>query len=130
MIRKDNSDIQTALKVSSICLYNQIFKKKRYGNYKYFVKKIPQYEWNVQTVGRINKLKIEVRSSEKPHNLPHFHVTAPGKVDAVYTIEPLAYYEGQVDGKSNKAILQWAEINRDILVEMWNDFHGYRIKVG
>lgn len=128
MLRKDDLVIQTVLKVSSIRLYTQIYKKKRFS-YKYFIKKIPQCEWNKQTVGMINKLKIEVRSSEKPHNLPHFHVTAPGKVDAVYTIEPLAYYEGHVDGKSNKAILQWAQINRDILVKMWNDFHGYRIKV-
>ena len=29
----------------------------------------------------------------------------------------------------NKAIIEWAEANRDKLVNMWNDYHGYRIKV-
>ncbi len=123
------NDLQNELTTTTILLYTSIFGKKPWRNYKFSCKRIPSAEWNIQTAGRINSLKIEVRSSEKPHNLPHFHVTAPGKIDAVYTINPIAFYEGEIDGKSNKKILEWAEQNRDILVEMWNDYHGYRIKV-
>ena len=117
------------LAISSLALFNELYGKKKYGKYKFVVKKIPTTECNLQTVGRINALKIEVRNSEKPHNLPHFHVTAPGKADAVYTISPVAFYKGEISGKDNKAVIEWAEKNREVLVEMWNDYHGYRIKV-
>lgn len=127
MVKKN--DLQNELSTTTKLLYISIFGKKRWSGYKFSCKRIPSAEWNIQTAGRINSLKIEVRSSEKPHNLPHFHVTAPGKIDAVYTIDPIAFYEGEIDGKSNEKILEWAEQNRDTLVEMWNDYHGYRIKV-
>lgn len=120
-----NSD----LTISSLALFDKIYGKKKFGRYKFMVKEIPTSEWNIQTVGRIRALKIEVRNSEKPHNLPHFHVTAPGKADAVYTISPVAFYMGEISGKDNKAVIEWAEKNRDMLVEMWNSYHGYRIKV-
>lgn len=120
-----NSD----LTISSLVLFNELYGKKKYGKYKFIVKQIPTSEWNLQTAGRIKSLKIEVRNSEKPHNLPHFHVTAPGKADAVYTISPVAFYKGEISGKDNKAVIEWAEKNREVLVEMWNDYHGYRIKV-
>lgn len=117
------------LQLSTLQLYNSLFGRKKFGSCKFTVRRIPPVEWNIQTAGRINAIKIEVRSSEKPHNLPHFHVTASDKIDAVYTISPLAFYEGKIDSKSNKMILEWAEQNRTTLVEMWNDYHGYRIKV-
>ena len=127
--KKIHNENEKVLASSTVSLYNELFGKKKYSSYRFLVKRIPKAEWNVQTVGRINSIKIEVRSSEKPHNLPHFHVTAPGKIDAVYTISPLAFYEGEISGKDNKAVLKWAEKNREILVDMWNDFHGYRIKI-
>ena len=128
MPMKDNTKSST-LSLTTKALFVALFGKKKLGSYHYSCRRIPSAEWNIQTAGRINSLKIEVRSSEKPHNLPHFHVTAPGKIDAVYTIDPVALYEGEIDGKSNKKILEWAELNRSKLVEMWNDYHGYRIKV-
>lgn len=124
-----NETANSTLSLTTKALFVSIFGKKKYGGYKYSCKRIPGAEWIIQTAGRINSLKIEVRSSEKPHNLPHFHVIAPGKIDAVYTIDPVAFYEGEIDGKSNKKILEWAVLNRSKLVEMWNDYHGYRIKV-
>ena len=119
----------TVLEISTISLYNELFGAKHITSYKFSVKQLQSYEHTVQTAGRINSIKIEVRSSEKPHNLPHFHVTAPGKIDAVYTIDPIALQEGDVKSADNKAIMEWAEANRDKLVNMWNDYHGYRIKV-
>lgn len=110
-------------------LYMELFGKKRWGGYRFSIKKISFGERTLQTVDRVNSLKIEIRSSEKPHNLPHFHVTAPGKADAVYTFSPrVQFLEGNVGSKENKAILKWAEQNREKLVDMWNDYHGYRIK--
>lgn len=126
---KNSNKSDSVLCLSTIALFNEIIEKKKYGRYKFSVKKLRGFETTIQTVDRINSLKIEVRSSEKPHNLPHFHVTAPGKIDAVYTINPVAFYKGEIDSKSNKVILKWAEENRKTLVSMWNDFHGYRIKV-
>ncbi len=69
----------TVLEISTIYLYNELFGAKHITSYKFSVKHLQSYEHTVQTAGRINSIKIEVRSSEKPHNLPHFHVTAPGK---------------------------------------------------
>lgn len=117
------------LSLTTLIMYQELFGNKKYGKCKFHVEKIKYSEHYVQTVGKINSMKIEVRSSEKPHNLPHFHVTAPGRIDAVYTISPLGFYKGDVSSKDNKTILKWAEENKDILVNMWNDFHGYRIKV-
>lgn len=123
------TNIDTSLKVSTIVLYMKLFGKKKWGGYRFSIKKISSGERTLQTVDRINSLKIEIRSSEKPHNLPHFHVTAPGKVNAVYTFSPMVrFLEGNVGSKENKAILKWAEQNREKLVAMWNDYHGYRIK--
>ena len=117
------------LKYSSALLFNEVYGRKRFGRYRLEIKKIRKLERESKKVGEINAIKIEVRNTEKPHNLPHFHVTAPGKIDAVYTIDPVAFFKGKIDGKNNKAVLKWAEENRDKLVYMWNDLHGYRIRV-
>ena len=127
-MKRENS-IVNKLKASSLSLFNEIYGYKKYRRYKITIKRIQKSEWDLQTVGRIKALKIEVRSSEKPHNLPHFHVTSPGKIDAFYTISPVAFYKGKISGNDNKAVIELAEANRDMLVNMWNDFHGYRIKV-
>ena len=127
--RKPKNEKEKVLCDSSVILYNKIFGSKRFSGYRVNLKRIPKSEWNLNTVGKINAIKIEVRSSEKHHNVPHFHVTAPGKIDAVYTISPIALYEGEISGKDDKAVREWAEQNIELLVDMWNDFHGYRIKV-
>lgn len=119
----------STLQITTVGMYKKVVGVKRAGKYKFSVDKIRSSALSRQTVDRINSLKIEVRSSETSHNLPHFHVTSPGKVDAVYTINPIQFYKGNVDSKSNKVILKWAETNQETLITMWNDFHGYRIKV-
>lgn len=103
------------LEISTRVLCVELFGRGRVRNYKVKVEHIGTFEHTVQTVGRINSIKIEVRSSEKPHNLPHFHVTAPGRIDAVYTISPVSLYEGKISSKDSKLILEWAENNRDAL---------------
>lgn len=117
------------LKISTITLYQELFGRRRVSDYKYSVRRIRALESTLDTVGRIDSIKIEVRSKESPHNLAHFHVSAPGKIDAIYTIDPLEFFKGEIDSKSNKAVLKWAEKNKDTLITMWNDFNGYRIKV-
>ena len=125
---KKNTEIRS-FKHSIATLYIDLFGKKKCGKYQISIDRINSTEVTIQTVTRINSLKIEIRSSEKPHNMPHFHVTAPGRVDAVYTISPtVELYKGNINSKDNKLILKWAKENREILVEMWNDYHGYRIK--
>lgn len=129
-MRKEASEKTIKLKLSTIELYCKIFGEKKVFGYKYSVEKIKAYNIERNTVGRIKSLKIEVRSSERPHNLAHFHVTSPGRgIDAVYTLDPIEYFKGEIDSKSNKMVLKWAEENKDVLINMWNDFHGYRIKV-
>lgn len=126
---KKNTEEDMILKISSIELYNELVGRKR-TRYKFSIKRIRASEWELNTVGYVNNMKIEVRSSEKGHNLPHFHVTVKSKeIDAVYTIDPIELYEGEVTSKVDKAIVKWAETNRDKLVDMWNEYHGYRIKV-
>jgi hypothetical protein len=127
MKRKINSN--NILKTATIILYSELtgVRKKKY---RYSLSPLRKFEWDLVTVYKLDNMKIEVRQSEDGHNMPHFHVTLKSKkIDAVYTISPIKLYQGKIDAKSDKAVRRWAENNRDLLVDMWNKFHGYRIKV-
>lgn len=117
------------LKESTINLYKELTGKKKH-RCKYSIKRIHKYNWDLVTVDKVDNMKIEVREAENGHKIPHFHVTLKSKqIDAVYKIDPIEFYIGEIDSKSNKSIKKWAEINRDVLVDMWNEFHGHRIRV-
>ena len=119
-----NDKANTKLEASTKALYISVYGRKKLGTYKFIKKTIPNYEHNVLVAGRIRSIKIEVRNTEKPHNLAHFHVIAPEKINAVYTIDPIAYYEGEIDSKSSKAVLAWAEINRGKKYQNYRNTYG------
>lgn len=84
----------------------------------------------VQNVGRINNnIKLEVRSNEGHHNVAHFHVTVKGRGQGSYRIDNLEPLQTNLDSKTEKTVLEWAESNRQLLVDVWNKYHGHRIIV-
>ncbi len=89
---------------------------------------IPSVE--VRTLTNLNGYRIEIRSSrEEKHNLAHFHVMKNKSGKASIRIDNLEVVESSLDNKTLKRVLDWAEENRNLLVSVWNEFHGYRILV-
>lgn len=99
---------------------------------KYRVKVLPLNipELTSQTVGKLNNnIKFEVRSKEGHHNVAHFHITIKGEGQGSYRIDNLQPIVSDIDTKTEKIVLKWAEENRQLLVNTWNHYHGQRITV-
>ena len=113
-----------------ICLDKALTASKKYSHYK--IRVLPLYISipTVQTVGRMNNnIKFEVRSNEGHHNVAHFHITVKGKGQGSYRIDNLEPIQTNLDSKTEKTVLEWADANRNLLVDTWNSFHGNRITV-
>lgn len=96
--------------------------------YKARTLRIPSRE--SKTLKNINGYRLEIRSSrEDKHNYAHFHIVKGEEGMASIRIDTLQVIESSLPSKDEKKILKWAQENRDILVEVWNEFHGYRILV-
>ncbi len=96
--------------------------------YKTRTLRIPSRE--SKTLKNINGYRLEIRSSrEDKHNYAHFHIVKGEEGMASIRIDTLQVIESSLPSKDEKKILKWAQENRDILVETWNEFHGYRILV-
>ena len=76
-----------------------------------------------------NNIKFEVRSNEGHHNVAHFHITVKGEGQGSYRIDNLQPIVSDIDTKTEKIVLKWAEENRQLLVDIWNKYHGNRITV-
>lgn len=125
---KRNEKIE--MKITTGLLANSLNVAKRGLRYKISIHRIRSYEATLNTIKNDIGMKIEVRNTEGNHKTPHFHVSSKSKdIDVVYKIDPIELYIGTVDSKTDKKIIEWAEHNRNILVDMWNDYHGYRIYV-
>ena len=98
--------------------------------YKVTVRKILPIETDLLTVGKINNnIKFEVREKEPHHNEAHFHITIRGEGSGSYKISDFSAIESNIPSKTEKKLLAWAQENRQLLVDTWNEFHGYRITV-
>lgn len=98
--------------------------------YKVTVRKIPPVETDLVTVGKINNtIKFEVREKESHHNEAHFHITIRGQGSGSYRISDFTAIESNIPRKVEKQLLEWAQENRQTLIDTWNEFHGYRITV-
>ena len=98
--------------------------------YKVSVRKILPVETELVTVGTINNnIKFEVREKESPHNEAHFHITIRGEGSGSYRISDLSVIESNISRRTEKKLLEWAQENRQILVDTWNEFHGFRVTV-
>jgi hypothetical protein len=101
------------------------------GKYKITIYKAFPFEHDAVTIKpqMSNNIKIEVRASEPQHNHAHFHVTVRGKGDGSYRIDNLQPIESNLSSADEKIIIAWAVKNRQLLIDTWNQFHGYRISV-
>ena len=63
-----------------------------------------------------------IRMYFRDHNPPHFHVDAPdGR--ATFEIRTLDKMEGQIDRRTEKEALAWAEQNRFKLWQLWKEYN-------
>ncbi len=58
------------------------------------------------------------------HPPPHFHAVY-GEYIGVFEMNTLEMIEGDLPNRARKLVVEWAEINKVQLLEMWNsqDFH-------
>ena len=106
-------------------LFNQGYKR-------YSVKflRFLNFSAEIVTVGWLNNnIKFEVREIEPNHNEAHFHITIRGKGSGTYRISDLSPIKSNLRRLDEKIVLQWAHEHRGILVDTWNQFHGYRVVV-
>lgn len=128
-LRKEDI-ILLQLRMAIIELSNELADTSNKQNYKIKVQKILSFEQDLVTVAQLDKkVRFEVREKEAPHNIPHFHITIKNGGDGSYKISDLTPIETTIPRKTEKKLLIWAEKNRQILVDTWNEFHGYRVMV-
>lgn len=97
---------------------------------RYHARVLRTSSWERRTLKCINGYRIEIRSSrEEKHNYAHFHVVKGMDGMASIRIDTLQVLESSLAPKDLKKILDWAKNNRELLVSVWNEFHGYRIIV-
>lgn len=66
--------------------------------------------------------KIEVRM-ERNHFLPHFHASTPQDCDISIDICTLDVLAGKCDNKMLKEVINWAFMNREKLLKLWNEIN-------
>ncbi|MGI8883890.1 MAG: DUF4160 domain-containing protein [Pyrinomonadaceae bacterium] len=54
------------------------------------------------------------------HPPPHFHAVY-GEYNGLFDIQTLEMFEGDLPARAKKLVLEWAELNRTELLEMWNN---------
>jgi hypothetical protein len=60
------------------------------------------------------------------HNPPHFHVKY-NEYAAVMSIIDLNLMEGRLPARVRGLVEEWAEIHREVLLEMWNTKEFHRV---
>ncbi len=69
----------------------------------------------------------------KRHKRPHFHAIGPERA-SIFGIPELDQIVGDLRGKETRAVLEWAEVNVDVLEQLWNErnprFPVRKMKVG
>lgn len=65
---------------------------------------------------------VKIQLFFKDHAPPHFH-TAIAEYKAIIKIEGSEILEGQLPKNKRKEILAWAEENKEILLEIWNELN-------
>jgi hypothetical protein len=72
------------------------------------------------TVKRFNRCRIEMYFGD--HRPPHFHVITRSDERAVYLIETLALWAGEIDSRDAAEALEWAANNRAELRQRWQQY--------
>lgn len=73
------------------------------------------------TIVTINNIDIRIYFNDtRGHNLPHFHADGPDE-SSVFSIPGLKELAGDLRSKDVKKVLEWAEENVDLLIDVWNE---------
>lgn len=74
------------------------------------------------TVKRFDRCRLEVRSNEHPP--PHFHlITHDNQSAAVFLIDTLELWDGEIRPRDAAEALVWAESNRSELHARWRRYN-------
>lgn len=87
------------------------------------LKFLVNFDGTFKVVDRQGSLRFEIRTKENGHNEPHFHVET-GDFKASYSINTFERVAGIFPPKIEKQIIIWAKKNHEMLVEIWNSYHG------
>jgi hypothetical protein len=71
------------------------------------------------TIKRFDRCRIEMYFGDHPP--PHFHVIAVN-AKAVFRIDTLELWAGEMDGRDSIEALRWARENRAVLAAKWQEF--------
>ena len=91
------------------------------------LKFLANFNGNFEVIHRKDCLKFEIRTKENGHNEPHFHVET-SDFAASYSINTYNCLSGTFPSRIEKQIIKWAKKNHEMLVEIWNSYHGDFIK--
>jgi hypothetical protein len=61
---------------------------------------------------------ILIKMYFREHGVPHFHAIY-GEFNGVFAVDTLEMIEGDLPGRAQKLVLEWAERHRDELRGMW-----------
>ena len=63
---------------------------------------------------------ILIKMYFKEHGSPHFHALY-GEYNGVFNIESLEMIEGDLPGRAQKLVTEWAQLYKDDLMAMWGN---------
>lgn len=81
-------------------------------------------------VGRIDKVRIEIRKETVSHNEPHLHVTHSDVIDASISLRTFKVLAGKIDNKSYKHLLRVIFPNKEQLLRIWSELNDKNNSVG
>jgi hypothetical protein len=70
-------------------------------------------------IARFYGIIIKMYFSQSEHGISHFHAIY-GEFNAVFAIEPLEMIEGDLPGRAQRLIKEWASVYQKELQRMWN----------
>lgn len=68
---------------------------------------------------------ITIQMFFKEHGVPHFHARYAGQV-AVYAVESLERIRGEIPGRADRLVREWAGLHRQELMQNWEQARAGR----
>jgi hypothetical protein len=69
-------------------------------------------------IARFYGIAIKMYFSQSEHGVPHFHAIY-GESNAVYAIDSLEMLEGDMPGRAQRLVKEWATQHQAELLQMW-----------
>jgi len=76
-------------------------------------------EYIMPVISRFYGIVIKMYFQQSEHNPPHFHVVYGEYIGAI-NIHTLEMLEGDLPPKALALVREWAQINKDELLDIWN----------